>query len=59
MYQNKLHELCTPEIQEGLLTLRIYREDIAFWEEHEAEFEHLVRKFMTDCGPLLPAGELH
>ena len=46
MYQNKLHELCTPEIQEGLLTLRIYREDIVFWEEHEAEFEHLVRKFM-------------
>ena len=46
MYQNKLHELCTPDIQEGLLTLRIYREDIQFWQEHEAEFEHLVRKFM-------------
>jgi AAA domain/UvrD-like helicase C-terminal domain len=46
MYQNKLHELCTPDIQEGLLTLRIYREDIVFWEQYEAEFEHLVRRFM-------------
>jgi len=45
-YQNKLHELCTPEIQEGLLTLRIYREDIEFWQQYEAEFEHLVRRFM-------------
>jgi hypothetical protein len=46
LFQNKLHELCTPDIQEGLLTLRIYREDFAFWEQHEAEFEHLVRVFM-------------
>jgi hypothetical protein len=46
MYQNKLHELCTPDIQEALLTLRIYREDVAFWEQYEAELEHLVRKFM-------------
>jgi hypothetical protein len=60
LYQNKLHELCTPEIQEGLLTLRIYREDLTFWEEYEAEFEHLVRKFMkhTQQMPALEYAQL-
>lgn len=38
--------LRTPEINESLLTLRIYREDIEFWEEYEAELEHLVHTFL-------------
>ena len=38
IYQNKLDELCSPEVREALLTLRIYREDIEFWEMYEAEF---------------------
>ena len=43
---SKLDELRTPEINESLLTLRIYREDIEFWEEYEAELEHLVHTFL-------------
>jgi hypothetical protein len=43
---NKLDDLRTPEINESLLTLRIYREDIEFWEEYEAELEHLVHTFL-------------
>ena len=46
LYQNKLEELCTPEISEALLTLRIYKEDIDFWELYEAELEHLIHTFM-------------
>jgi hypothetical protein len=46
IHQNKLDELCTPEVTEALLTLRIYRENIEFWEEYEAEMEHLVHKFL-------------
>jgi hypothetical protein len=46
IYQDKLAELCTPEVSEALLTLRIYREDLDFWETYEAEMEHLVHKFL-------------
>ena len=46
IHRNSIKELCTPEINEALLTLRIYREDIEFWEQYEAELEHIVHKFM-------------
>jgi hypothetical protein len=58
IYQNKLDELCTPEVSEALLTLRIYSEDIEFWEMYEAEMEHLVHKFLKHT-PQMPAVEYH
>lgn len=58
IYQNKLDELCTPEVSEALLTLRIYREDIEFWEQYEAELEHLVHKFLKHTQKM-PAVEYH
>ena len=61
IHRNKMDELCTPEIKEALLTLRIYREDIEFWELFEAEMEHLVHHFMkhTIQMPALDYGDLH
>jgi hypothetical protein len=58
IYQNKLDELCTPEVSEALLTLRIYSEDIEFWELYEAEMEHLVHKFLKHS-PHMPAVEYY
>ena len=58
IYQNKLDELCTPEVSEALLTLRIYREDIEFWQLYEAELEHLVHKFLKHTQQM-PAVEYH
>ena len=60
LHQNKLGELRTPEINEALLTLRIYKEDIEFWEQYEAELEHLVHTFMkhTRDMPALDYGTL-
>jgi hypothetical protein len=58
LYQNKLHELTTPEVTEALLTLRIYKEDIEFWETYEAELEHLVHKFLKHTQQM-PALEYH
>ena len=60
LHQNQLDTLCTPEIKEALLTLRIYREDIEFWELYEAELEHLVHHFMkhTIQMPALDYGDL-
>jgi hypothetical protein len=58
IHQNKLDELCTPEVSEALLTLRIYREDMEFWETYEAELEHLVHKFLRHT-PTMPAVEYH
>jgi hypothetical protein len=58
IYQNKLDELCSPEVREALLTLRIYREDIEFWEMYEAELEHLIHKFLKHT-PQMPAIEYH
>jgi len=58
IYQDKLIELCTPEVNEALLTLRIYKEDIEFWELYEAEMEHLVHKFLKHT-PQMPAIEYH
>jgi len=46
LHQGKIGELLTPEITEALLTLRIYKEDIEFWELYEAELEHLVHRFL-------------
>jgi hypothetical protein len=58
IYQDKLDELCTPEVSEALLTLRVYREDMEFWEMYEAELEHLVHKFLKHT-PQMPAVEYH
>jgi hypothetical protein len=51
---NKLDELRTPEVSEALLTLRIYREDIPFWELYEAELEHLIHKFLKHTQQMPP-----
>jgi hypothetical protein len=58
IHQNKLDELITPAVNEALLTLRIYREDIEFWELYEAELEHLVHKFLKHTQQM-PAVEYH
>lgn len=58
LMQNKLDELCTPEVNEALLTLRIYREDMEFWELYEAELEHLIHKFLKHTQQM-PAVEYH
>jgi len=58
IYQNKLDELCTSDVSEALLTLRIYREDIEFWQLYEAELEHLVHKFLKHTQQM-PAIEYH
>jgi hypothetical protein len=58
IHQNKLEELITPEVNEALLTLRIYKENIEFWEEYEAEMEQLVHKFLSHT-PHMPAVEYH
>jgi hypothetical protein len=39
-------QLRTPEIMESLLTMRIYKEDIEFWQEYEIEMEHIAHKFL-------------
>jgi hypothetical protein len=54
--QNKLDQIITPEVNEALLTLRIYKEDIEFWEEYEAEMEQLVHTFLKHT-PQMPAVE--
>ena len=58
IHQNKLDELITPEINEALLTIRIYREDIEFWEKYEAELEHLVHKYLKHTTNM-PSVEYH
>ena len=58
IHQNKLDELITPEINETLLTIRIYKEDIEFWEKYEAEMEHLVHTFLKHTINM-PAIEYH
>jgi len=50
------HSLRTHEVDTTLLSLRIYREDFAFWLAYEAEFEHLVHHFLSHS-PRLPAIE--
>lgn len=55
---NKLDELKTSEVIDTLLTLRIYKEDIDFWEEYEAELEHLIHKFLKHTQQM-PAVEYH
>jgi len=46
LHHQQLHQLLTPTIQRTLLTLRIYREDMEFWELYETELEHLVRRWL-------------
>ena len=58
IHQNKLDELITPAVNEALLTLRIYKEDIEFWETYEAELEHLIHKFLKHTQQM-PAVEYH
>lgn len=58
IHQDKLDELQTPEVSEALLTLRVYKEDIDFWELYEAELEHLVHKFLKHT-QRMPAVEYH
>ena len=58
IHQNKVDELITPDIMEALLTIRIYKEDIEFWENYEAEMEHLVHRFLKHS-ITLPAVEYH
>lgn len=58
IYQNKLDELITPEVNEALLTLRIYKENVEFWEEFEAEMEQLVYAFLSHT-PQMPAVEYY
>lgn len=41
-----LPSLRTTEVDETLLTLRIYKEDIAFWLEFETEMEYLVHNLL-------------
>lgn len=54
LQQNKLDQLITPEISEALLTLRIYKEDIEFWEQYEPELEHIIHTLLKH-DPNLPA----
>lgn len=54
IHHNKIEELRTPEINESLLTIRIYKEDIVFWEEYETELEHLVHTFFKHTQEMPP-----
>ncbi len=54
IHQNKIEQLRTAEIEEALLTLRIYKEDIEFWEQYEAELEHLIHKFLKHTYEMPP-----
>ncbi len=56
IFTEDMEQLRTAEVEETLLTLRIYREDIEFWKEYEAEMELLVHKFLQ-WSPNLPAIE--
>ena len=58
VHQNKLDQLQTPEISEALLTLRMYKEDIDFWEQYEPELEHLIHVLLKH-DPNLPAVDYH
>ena len=42
----QMAQLQTPTVTEGLLTLRIYREDSAFWSSYEAELEQMTHHFL-------------
>lgn len=50
----QMEQLLTPTITEALLTLRIYREDITFWNTYEAEFEQLVHHFLHHTPEMRP-----
>lgn len=50
----QMGQLQTPTITEGLLTLRIYREDSTFWQTYEAEFEQLVHHFLQHTPEMRP-----
>lgn len=53
---DNLPQLVTPEILETLLTIRIYREDITFWEKYETELIFLIHHFLSYKGePNIPS----
>ena len=52
--KSDLSILCTQEIRDTLLTLRIYQEDLLFWETYEAEMEHLVYHFLSHTHNMPP-----
>ncbi len=58
IHLNKLNELHTPDVTEALLTLRVYKEDIEFWELYEAEMELLIHTFLKHTQQM-PAVEYH
>ncbi len=43
---DSMEQLRTAEVEEALLTLRIYKEDLSFWEQHEVEMERIVHYFL-------------
>ena len=58
-HRNQLGELLTPTVNETLLTLRIYREDIEFWQLYEAEFEQLAHHFLHYTPEMPPVEYAH
>ena len=53
-----ISQLRSPEVNETLLTLRIYKEDLLFWEEFEIEMETIVYHFLKH-NPNMPPVEYH
>ncbi|NBR60188.1 MAG: ATP-dependent helicase [Actinobacteria bacterium] len=57
---DNLPQLLTADVMETLLTIRIYREDMAFWETHETELIYLIKTFLGYRGePNIPAVEFY
>ena len=54
IHMGNMDGLRTPEVNEALLTIRIYKEDLAFWEEYEVELEHLIHKFLKHTSQMPP-----
>jgi hypothetical protein len=57
---DNLPQLLTADVLETLLTIRIYREDMPFWEAHETELIYLIKHFLAYRGePNIPAVEFY
>jgi hypothetical protein len=54
IHQNTCEQLCTPQITEALLTLRIYKEDLPFWQLYESEIEHLIHTHLKHTHNMPP-----
>lgn len=50
LQSDNLPQLLTSEVLETLLTIRIYREDMAFWEANETELIFLIHHFLSYKG---------